>query len=301
MIHKNEFIHKYKYTKNKTIASAVKNIERYELHISKDLSTFTLEDIRNLFIFIQTSSIGSCSLYVTLMKKYYNFLSKYGIINNSLFGIKTRYFADALTKQPVAKIITKKELQDNISKIPNPVDRLPLLLIFNNIKGENYSELTNLKKQDVNFNNSTIKVNNRIVSLDTFTMEQIKETIITNKYHYRDTVNSHTGDLVLVDNDYLLRPIASKEGLKKLNKNEKGRLTQQAIQKRMLSNIKLVSEKDITVHNLYVSGILHQLLEYSKAEDRILTNKEVRDWVSKHNYSITKQELYNLYKVIINH
>lgn len=286
-----------------SVSSFFRKATDYEKEYGKEIEKFNSEDVENFLKFYARTSPNSLSVYVSRLKKYYNYLAdNKGITSLMQYtDIKYQDYKDLVEDSIYnSRLITREELYASIGKIVNPCDRLLLLLIFLGIKGDKNIELLNLKKSDIDLNSRHILVNGKHYNFDSTIESELRNTMNTDIYY----MNNGQGDTLALQrknrvhlveqSDYIFRPIEPKLGLKR-DMTTLTKLTSQSIQKRVLAILHHILDKpNMTLQTLYTSGVVQKLVDTSKVNGE-MTNKEVREWIDANSISVTKQEVYKVY------
>ncbi|EQK40103.1 hypothetical protein C672_3470 [[Clostridium] bifermentans ATCC 638] len=125
-------------------------------------------------------------LHVNGIHKSYNRENKEFDIKENIIDTSDRYY-------------TREEIQGVCKKLINPVDKFIIYGLFCGINGKERAELLNLKKDQVNFENNTILLSDRIVYIDEYMGTVLKSTLDEScgKIYFKhldDTVEGSTSD-----------------------------------------------------------------------------------------------------------
>ena len=94
--------------------------------------------------------------------------------------------------------ISREELMEAVETLTNPQDRFILMAIYNGIAGKNnMSDLLGLKVKDVDFENHTITIGDRVVNMDSDFEKVTLDTIEENTYYLEsDSKYTNKGNLL---------------------------------------------------------------------------------------------------------
>ena len=240
-----EFLIELEYVKNyskNTISSYNSDLLLFSNFIKKDLSKVNTDDIRKFIKHISDRKEKTLARYLTTFRMFYDFLVKKKYISiNPMDGIESpkigKYLPSVLTIEEVDKLLSI-EPKDNYTFR----NRCILELLYSS--GLRISELVSLKLENVNLNDSFIKVmgkgsKERVVPLNDITTEYLTKYITD----IRPTM------LKQIQTDYLF-----------LNNHGKN-LSRQAVFKMIKKRANEVGiKKEISPHTLRHSFATHLLL-----------------------------------------
>ena len=240
-----EFLIELEYVKNyskNTISSYNSDLLLFSNFIKKDLSKVNTDDIRKFVKHISDRKEKTLARYLTTFRMFYDFLVKKKYISvNPMDGIESpkigKYLPSVLTIEEVDKLLSI-EPKDNYTFR----NRCILELLYSS--GLRISELVSLKLENVNLNDSFIKVmgkgsKERVVPLNDITTEYLTKYITD----IRPTM------LKQIQTDYLF-----------LNNHGKN-LSRQAVFKMVKKRATEVGiKKEISPHTLRHSFATHLLL-----------------------------------------
>lgn len=196
----------------------------YEAQLQKDLYHFTFEEIEKILYAFEAKNRHTIETYGRVISSYLNWCVQQGIIaHNPLAPLKP----DDFDKYVIHKehYLTEKQLRHYEDQCTNFQDAVILRLLFEGIAGKEFSEIANLKKTDVDFQNKTlylinslkvdqcglpvkytertIKVSDRALYLIKGAMEQ---KIYMKRNGFMSTASEHVREYTdLVQNDYVVR------------------------------------------------------------------------------------------------
>ena len=134
------------------------DLERY---YNKDVCNFTLSEIKNLLLTLNSTSTEYLRVVTSVLRKYTEFM----MINNMSIDnlnhydlVDTNVLMSCVNKQVVEnKYISREQLLSYINNLPNPSDSWCLLGIYEGIKGDSFINIT-LSKGIFDYDNETIKL-----------------------------------------------------------------------------------------------------------------------------------------------
>jgi len=124
-------------------------ISSYEEKIGKHCENFTVEEILEFYISLQTTSAVVLQVYNT----YGNNFCKYIGAEGNFSKISNAQLTACVNKELVtSKLVTRQDLLSIISYLNNPVEKAISLCLFEGICGKGYSELYAIKASDISGN-----------------------------------------------------------------------------------------------------------------------------------------------------
>ncbi|MGG1444953.1 hypothetical protein ABE354_23465 [Brevibacillus laterosporus] len=159
---KNAFLDEYSsnprtYDTYSRILKASKDIEEEK---GKDLGSFNVGDLEDLFTHLNPSSIWASQTNISIVKSYVNWVIENGHRENNinpLVMVKSiegyaRRFIDESTKQ----YFSKKTIEEIIQFAVNRQDAVIPLALFEGLAGKENCEIRNLKWHEVDVNNNSV-------------------------------------------------------------------------------------------------------------------------------------------------
>lgn len=187
--------------------------------------------------------------------------------------------------------ISLEELKKILLLVDNAQDRFIIMAIYNGIAGKsNMSELLNLKVEDVNFKNKTIKTMDKIIRMDSI-LEKVTREAIEQKIYYTESkgsVNNNEEIEFNMDSPYIIkvRPISTtKNGLEPM---KYGGFRTRFVTLRRKTGL------DVTASELETSGIINGLL----AEKKDWTVLEIDFALRMKNIKANAYRIYSIIKEI---
>nr|WP_170311655.1 hypothetical protein [Vallitalea okinawensis] len=259
-------------------ARILERIGSREKKLNKDLYQFTYSEIITFLRSLNYKSRDTLNGVLSIIVGYTDFCLKHnykskGELNIARFNISSKdldELVDAMN-QKWRFIYSHYELEELIKKYAvNAQDAVIYALIFEGLKGDDFSEVRNLKKSDVNIDNHTIRLNrdftiyntdgkiigkeNKEIDIEVsdFTMDIILDAIDQTDYM---TVNLKSTDLkrtnkyeakTLSDTDYVLRVSGTTKPNKPVGKAVLNRRTKQVAE--------LAEKPSITPTTIHFSG-----------------------------------------------
>ena len=130
----------------------------------KDLYNFTKPDIFEAHKFQNYMSYETLMVNNINLKNYTTWAQQNFLVNDGMNHYEDftqeELFSCVNQMQLKSSIITREELLRNIKKLKNPRDSFILLAIFEGIRGITYSDLIELKMEDIDIVNNTVRLQN---------------------------------------------------------------------------------------------------------------------------------------------
>ena len=152
-----------------------KKTEIFETKLNKDVSNFTFYEIEEMYKTWSMNSLASLQVINSHLSMYTQWCLQQSLVldsqNHYLEFTKDKMVEYINLIVAKKKFITRLQLIEMISQLPNASDEFLLLALFEGISGKEYCELTNLKKTDFNGNEVTlctgrkIKISNVLLNL----------------------------------------------------------------------------------------------------------------------------------------
>lgn len=285
-------------------------LDEFEHYKGTSAMNMTKADFIELLTSLNSTSLSVLYTYKSAISSYLIFAmdaQKFRIGILQIDNITKEDLIECInTKWEAKQFITEEEyyelLQDtdkNGNFNGNYQDKLVLVLLWNKIKGErNYSEILNLKKQNVDLENRTITLPDRKVKLSEREIEIVKKAM-NEKYYIKTTLNKdHTitkNDTDYVTTDYLIR---STIGSRNTNMENNDRIPSSSFANRLSKYFNIALKRsELTGLKIYKSSIYYyMILEYK----RVLTTGELQDYLEIHNLRLSLSSSYREQEIMYN-
>lgn len=186
-------------------------------------------------------------------------------------------------------IITKKELLDVIDLLDNEQDKFILMALFNGIAGKQAQDLLNLKRTDIDFENKTINLPDRVIHMDDYFCE-ITRSAIEQKTYSLISLDFSKGTVIetyeLAKSPYIVK-------VRPYRRNNMGMdaMSYNGFRTRFGTICKLL-DLDVTISSLEKSGIVNRMIEENAGE----TVRDIENWLKKNKLKIERFLAFRLYK-----
>lgn len=200
----------------------------FEEKNKKDLTKFELKELEEIFLSFEANNRNTVESYARIISSYLNWGVKKKISdNNPLTQLRPDDFIQYLKNEEI--YITEKKLRRYEDLCENYQDAVLMRLLFIGVSGKQLTEIRNLKKQDVFYDEQRLRLTNalktdekglpvtfttRYLDVDLRTLELIDGAISQNTYLKKNgKMEEHANirpytDLVV--NDYVVRPSITK-------------------------------------------------------------------------------------------
>lgn len=173
-------------------------VKSAEERLGKDICEFTVPEIKDMYITQDISSAESITVMNSHLALYTQYCCEKNLVpdcQNHFIEIKdfNQYISKGKFKD---RIITRKQLLNYVSQLPNVSDAVVLLALFEGLKGENYIELTDLSIHDMN-SNGVLNVGDRSILLSAELSNYIRES--SEEYTYYSMTQKMERTIKLVD------------------------------------------------------------------------------------------------------
>ena len=190
-------------------------------------------------------------------------------------------------------LFTRQEIIDICDSLANAQDKFIIYALFSGIRGNKYSDLANLKVEDVNFDTKEIKLpSGKIVIMDEY-LEDILRDITDKEYgsYYYKLNRSGFYDInsfyrLNMDCEYVVKVKPTTT-----NGNGLGCISFQGLQTRLKGLSKVLGINILGV-NVYRSGVLAKMNEI---KDR-WTQNEISEFLKENQYNLTVYETQRAYE-----
>ncbi|MDM5197591.1 HNH endonuclease [Fictibacillus enclensis] len=262
-----------------------------EKKYKKDLFEFDLEQMGELMSRLNPKSKFSSGVrfrYIFHYVNYYKHLREDS--KNPLPKINTKWHEEFISSN--RKLISEKELDEIIEKTFNPQDKAIFRLLFEGVNGKNNSEIINLKKQDISWENNIAQVRNekseiREVKLTDTCMTLLRNALHQTVYHENNGLGNQQA---LIDRDYIIKRVGR-------NSKDTEERSFHLIQRKIKILKKVSNNKDLTAKVLIYSGWAWKAIEVSKKYktpiDNFIHSKHWKKVAEHFNLKVTKMNGYD--------
>lgn len=230
-----------------------------EMH-RMDLYEFNLNQIGELLMSLNPSSIASVRNSVSVIKAYIDFAIIHRSNNlNPLDVIDVTEWGKQFVDNTKKMLYTKDEIDEIVARLKNAQDAVIPVLLFEGAGGKEVSELRNLKPSDIDYENRTLKLiddNNRerelVVSEQCINLvrEAERQTEYIKKNGDMPPTARTSGQSELIETGYVIKP--TKTRVKKLDQ-----VNPHVIFGRLSTISEFFNLPKFTVKNIQRSGMIY--------------------------------------------
>ena len=265
----------------KSFDTLFKNIEEYEDVIDKAVDEWDKEDCLNMLSSLGTKKFNTIAVKWSLLKKYLIY------VGNTVYREITKEDLEDIESNTL-RYIPYEEVIFGLDVFENYIDKAIVLLLRNGIKSEEYRIL---KTEDIDTENNTIRLENRYVKVDDYTMNvltkamnergykmNIKDKSNYNYYHYN------------MESPYLI-----KNRKNKFNNEGKDPMTENALRDRQNKLLRRVKVDGISSTALVSSYIVDEIKKFETEMGLQLSEKQIKGFVE--NKLKMKCNMYTIYSM----
>lgn len=293
----------------------------------KLINEYNYDELITFLKSLGSSSQASLVIYVNMIRKFFLFCIQQGKMDDSIDFTRTIDYNTLVrcvdNHKNKHRYITEKEFNKSLDNLVNSTDRGYLQLIFEGVVGKEYSEILNIKEEDVDLDNNTIDIKNedgtlnRVVNISDGLADTINEIMDTDIIYHNNVLPSceNDGDMSFkkevcrVDNlamsEYLFKPTERFLGLKATKeKIERGEYNGRQVDGKTVSNrlfkiLKSWCELEyVSPNTLYRSGVVNRAIKCVGIE---ADKQTFAEWVANNEgYSLcVAYKMYPVYKEIV--
>lgn len=276
-------------------------VEPYENKLSKDLYDMDMDDLDDLFYKLKRRTSRSAVQFFNLVKAYISWAKDNGYSESSLHPIVdvvNHDFVEKYLYKVGVSYYTRDELIEASENLLNVKDKALVMSLFEGISGESYSEIINLKYDDLKKEDGRYFAEVMYDEIDKKTRQvEITEhlyNLLIETYETKETKNKNGGKSRVVDGEYIFR------------KNRVGsdgdiRYTFGIVSTKQMTLIKdAFDDKNINATRIINSGLMWYSNEMMD-EKRVLTKDIVKKLTEKFDLTVnnpngTKYASYTRFK-----
>lgn len=262
---KEDFIESYNAITTSTFLETIFNKTAfYEEHYEKDVCDFILSEIIELFRSYGSSSKETLRTRASILRTY-----TYWCIENNLSYDNINHYEELTTDHIIScvnkvifdkKYFGRKQLDTYANGLNNACDKFILYALFEGIKGENYDELINLGRKDIDYLNKRVKLcSGRELEVSKELIDLAVQSVDTYEYYSLKDDELFVSSLK-EDSDLVLKP-----------RNNVTSETEAAAYQRLVKRIARIKKEldapELTIPRVFNSGILDSIKESSKEHD----------------------------------
>lgn len=265
----------------KSFDTLFRNIEEYEDVIDKAVDEWTKEDCLDMLASLGIKKANTIAVKWSLLKKYLIY------IGNTVYREITKSDLENIDGS-VLRYIPYEEVILGLDVFENYIDKAIVLLLRNGIKSDEYRLI---KHEDIDVENNTIKLSNRNVRVDDYTMDilvkamnergykmNIKDKSNYNYYHYN------------MESPYLI-----KNRKNKYNDDGRTPMIETSLRDRTNKLLRRVEIDGISSTALVSSYIVDKIIEFENEMGLTLNENQIKGFVE--NKLKMKCNMYTIYNM----
>lgn len=292
-----------------TYDNLMRKISNYEATFKdgKDIYTYTRDEIMDMLSIFNSSSANTLNVYVSIIRQYIGLAIERRYVKTNINvanNITLENLVELVNKtKKDKKLITRELFYNKVEEtIVNYSEQASLLLCFEGIRGKDNCELQNLKNEDIDLENGTIKVvreeQEMMIPISKRLCNILFRTQLEKEYKLFNGCSTMkqgggTRDLLSVENTpYFFRPTSGRAG--------NGYITGKVIQARIIRCCGYLEMPFMTPSSIYLSGILHRLIEYSEQINQpLLRYTDVKEFLKQRHEQVNDYQIFSAYKDFI--
>ena len=265
----------------KSFDTLFRNIEEYEDVIDKVVDEWTKEDCLDMLASLGIKKANTIAVKWSLLKKYLIY------IGNTVYREITKSDLENIDGS-VLRYIPYEEVILGLDVFENYIDKAIVLLLRNGIRSDEYRLI---KHEDIDVENNTIKLSNRVVRVDDYTMDilvkamnergykmNIKDKSNYNYYHYN------------MESPYLI-----KNRKNKYNDDGRTPMIETSLRDRTNKLLRRVKIDGISSTALVSSYIVDKIIEFENEMGLTLNENQIKGFVE--NKLKMKCNMYTIYNM----
>ena len=265
----------------KSFDTLFRNIEEYEDVIDKAIDEWTKEDCLDMLASLGIKKANTIAVKWSLLKKYLIY------IGNTVYREITKSDLENIDGS-VLRYIPYEEVILGLDVFENYIDKAIVLLLRNGIRSDEYRLI---KHEDIDVENNTIKLSNRVVRVDDYTMDilvkamnergykmNIKDKSNYNYYHYN------------MESPYLI-----KNRKNKYNDDGRTPMIETSLRDRTNKLLRRVKIDGISSTALVSSYIVDKIIEFENEMGLTLNENQIKGFVE--NKLKMKCNMYTIYNM----
>lgn len=265
----------------KSFDTLFRNIEEYEDVIDKAIDEWTKEDCLDMLASLGIKKANTIAVKWSLLKKYLIY------IGNTVYREITKSDLENIDGS-VLRYIPYEEVILGLDVFENYIDKAIVLLLRNGIRSDEYRLI---KHEDIDIENNTIKLSNRDVRVDDYTMDilvkamnergykmNIKDKSNYNYYHYN------------MESPYLI-----KNRKNKYNDDGRTPMIETSLRDRTNKLLRRVEIDGISSTALVSSYIVDKIIEFENEMGLTLNENQIKGFVE--NKLKMKCNMYTIYNM----
>lgn len=277
-------------TSEKQYVTIFNSTEDTEKFLDKDLYDMTFEELELVFSRAKYKRVNSLINYVNTVRSYITWAKHhgYGLTNdNPIIESINEEFVSKYVYNEGIRYFTREELIENMDNLINVQHQAIVLALFEGIRGEGFSEIINLKYDDLEVVNDKYYANllSDEINLIYRKFEISKELydLLINTYHKKEILNVDGRVHRVSDGEYIFRKSRSGAGSVKLKSASIHLIIGKYVKDAFNNEV-------INANYIYNSGMMHRI--NLLMGDKRVFSKVIADEIIK-EYGMSMQKINN--------
>lgn len=274
-----------------------KKVRMYERDTKQEFEQITPQEAIDFCReYLIGKSSNSMCVKISLLKKYLN------SIGNKAFNDISRpmvrqfvddYLAEKNTNESEVKYVPWNVLKYNLKYLDNDIDKAIVCLLRLSVYGNRFTELANLKVEDINLENRTITLTNRVVDInDDEVLNIIKQGIEQRTYYVilKDSCNAPKTD----EYEFNMQcPYVIKQ--RPIGRNNYGlnNYSFSGITARVFRIFEFL-DMNISTVNMVQSWAIDKVLEYEEQLGRKISMSETKSYLTSLKIKVAYADIYEI-------
>lgn len=286
---------KYNDNKKMTLLSAYKKMERWELLKRKDLESMTRAEIVG---FSQTGNDKIANRSYIGLQVMMDAVNEILVWANSKVKLSMKDFdIDEIFLKANDRYFTKEEIQDICNLFINPQDKFIVYGLYCGIYGKTYSDLLELKTDDIDMENRLINCpSGKVIEMDDFLYHIVSDTIDKEfgELYYKYIDEHNQGSTTPFYKLNMNSPFIIKAKPYSVNNNGLDPMKLNGVQRR-LNKLGEITDTVLSGKDLMKSGIMNKMYEEEKRTGKEWTCVALKEWFLENDINGHVYETYKAY------
>ncbi|CAC8239390.1 hypothetical protein V8H04_11980 [Staphylococcus aureus] len=307
---KDEFLSTISEENRANFRSLFRRSKQLEEQLNKDLYNFTDNEIQILLFSINTAQRNTLVTYLNQARRYCDYAIKTGKKSSNINLYNTFMYSqlDNYLAKHKLKYFSKDNFDIFLKNVANECDYALYLALFEGLNGNTYSEISNLKIQDVKKAKNKPKPNNtyeielrsinsdqsistRTLDVSATLIKALERAYMQEDYYLKNGEStSRTSHRVILDGDYVFRNVAT-------TKYDDAKVDKQYVYRKM-NLLKEITDGEISsVLTMMNSGIIYYLSEMADQNNQV-SIEDMKYVVDRYQLSVHAYSPMYTYKAL---
>lgn len=266
----------------KSFDTLFRNIEEYEDVIDKAIDEWTKEDCLDMLASLGIKKANTIAVKWSLLKKYLIY------IGNTVYREITKSDLENIDGS-VLRYIPYEEVILGLDVFENYIDKAIVLLLRNGIRSDEYRLI---KHENIDVENNTIKLSNRVVRVDDYTMDILVKAMNERGYKMNITKDKSNYNYYHYNME---SPYLIKNRKNKYNDDGRTPMIETSLRDRTNKLLRRVEIDGISSTALVSSYIVDKIIEFENEMGLTLNENQIKGFVE--NKLKMKCNMYTIYNM----